>query len=50
MRDRVEFRLPLGILHRTPVVTWVQRDLGAIFAFRREAIEAILLASAKATG
>ena len=42
IRDRVEFRLPLGILHRTPVLSWVRRDVRAIFEYRRQAIGRLL--------
>jgi ligand-binding SRPBCC domain-containing protein len=38
MRDRVRYRLPLGILGALARLVLVRRDLDAIFDFRRDAI------------
>jgi ligand-binding SRPBCC domain-containing protein len=42
VRDRVEYQLPLGRLGRIAHRLFVERQLRAIFAFRRQAIERLL--------
>jgi len=41
MRDRVEYQLPFGLLGRIAHAVLVQRQLQAIFEYRRRAIEKI---------
>jgi ligand-binding SRPBCC domain-containing protein len=41
LRDRVEYEMPLGLLGELAHVVFVERQLAAIFAFRRESIEKI---------
>jgi ligand-binding SRPBCC domain-containing protein len=41
VRDRVEYEVPLGLLGQLARVVFVERQLGAIFDFRREAIQKI---------
>lgn len=49
VRDRVEYELPLGPFGELARVLFVQRQLGAIFDFRRESIEKIFGAAPPAT-
>jgi ligand-binding SRPBCC domain-containing protein len=39
VRDRVEYEMPLGLLGELARVVFVERQLGAIFDFRRESIQ-----------
>jgi hypothetical protein len=48
MEDRVEYALPFGILGRIVHAARVRRQLEEIFAYRRDAIEAIFPAPARA--
>lgn len=38
LRDRVRFRTPFNALRRTPLLSWVDRDVEKIFRFRQSAI------------
>lgn len=38
VRDRVEFALPLALLHHTPVAGMILRDVRSIFGYRQEVL------------
>ena len=38
VNDRVEFALPFGFLHHTPVAALIQRDVQRIFAYRQDTL------------
>ncbi|MDZ4805252.1 MAG: SRPBCC family protein [Candidatus Eisenbacteria bacterium] len=42
MTDIVRFRTPFDILRRTPLLSWINRDVEAIFRYRQTVIETML--------
>jgi ligand-binding SRPBCC domain-containing protein len=50
LRDRVRFRTPLDALRRTPLLSWVDRDVERIFRYRQSVIAEILGAPSTTSG